>query len=85
MFSNLNLYNLHRLYHVENKLYLIRFGKYVLNLLLFLRMFLLFLVNSRQAQFVNPGCLKCISGINLSPANKTCLLFHSFYTLYLLV
>ena len=30
----------------------------------------LFLVNGPQALYVNPGYLKCISGINLSPANK---------------
>ena len=39
-----------------------------------------FLVNGPQALYVNPGCFKCISGINLSPPNKTYLLFHSFYT-----
>ena len=30
----------------------------------------LFLVNGPQALKVKPGCFKCISGINLSPANK---------------
>ena len=28
------------------------------------------MVNDPQALFVNPGCLKCISGINLYPAIK---------------
>ena len=40
----------------------------------------LFLVNDPQALYVSPGCFKCISGINLSPANKAHLLLHSFYT-----
>ena len=30
----------------------------------------LFLVNDPEALYVNPDCLKFISGINLSPANK---------------
>ena len=29
-----------------------------------------FLVNGPQALYVNVGCLKCICGIHLSPANK---------------
>ena len=31
----------------------------------------LFLVNDSQALYVNPGCLKCISGINLLSASKS--------------
>ena len=31
----------------------------------------LFSVNGPKALYVNPGCVKCISGINLSPANKS--------------
>ena len=56
----------------RKQLYLIRFDKYIMNLLDFLDFFILslFLVNERQALYVNPGCLKCISGINLSAANK---------------
>ena len=27
-------------------------------------------MNGPQALYVNPGCFKCSSGINLSPANK---------------
>ena len=30
-------------------------------------------MNGPQALYVNPGCLKCISNINLSPANKSLL------------
>ena len=37
-------------------------------------------MNGPQALYVNPGCLKCISGINLSPANKN--LFIISFTLY---
>ena len=33
----------------------------------------LFFVNDPQALYVNPGCLKCISGINLSSAYKNLL------------
>ena len=33
----------------------------------------LFFVNDSQALYVNSGCLKCISGINLSAANKKLL------------
>ena len=33
----------------------------------------LFFVDDPQALYVNPDCLKCISGINLSPANKNLL------------
>ena len=33
----------------------------------------LFLVNDPQALHLNPGCLECISGINLSPAIKNVL------------
>ena len=33
----------------------------------------LFLVNGPHALYVNPGCFKCISGINFSPANKNIL------------
>ena len=29
--------------------------------------------NGPQALYINPGCFKCISGINLSPANKNLL------------
>ena len=32
--------------------------------------FSLFLVNGSHALYVNPGCFKCISAMNLSPANK---------------
>ena len=38
----------------------------------------LFLVNGPQALYVNPGYLKGISGINLSPASKN-LLIKSFF------
>ena len=41
---------------------------------------MLFLVNGAQSLYVNQGCLKCISGINLSPVNKSFLILHSFYT-----
>ena len=76
MFCIFRLYqkslNPHKLYHVENRLYLIHFCKYILNLQDFLNFCLLslFLVNVPQALYVNPGCLKCISGINLYPVNK---------------
>ena len=39
------------------------------------------LVNGPQALYVNPGCLKCISGVNLSLANKN--LFTISFILYL--
>ena len=32
-----------------------------------------------RSTICNPGCLKCISGIHLSPCNK---IFHSLYILY---
>ena len=41
--------------------------------------FSLFLVNGPQTIYVIRGCFKCISGRNLSPAIKNCLLLHSFY------
>ena len=33
----------------------------------------MFLVNGTQALYVNTGCLKCISGMNLSPAIRSML------------
>ena len=42
----------------------------------------LFFVNGPWAVKVNPGCLKSISGINLSPANKNLLTISLFYILY---
>ena len=39
--------------------------------------------NGLKALFVNPGYLKCISGINLSPANKN--MFTISFILYLLL
>ena len=36
--------------------------------------FLLLFANGPQAQYLNPGCLRCISGMNLSPANKILLI-----------
>ena len=46
----------------------------------------LFLVNGPQALYVNPGYIKSISGMNLSPVYysliiKTCLLFIHFIPL----
>ena len=39
----------------------------------------MFFVNGPQALYVNPGCLKCISCLNLSPANKNlCAISFSF-------
>ena len=43
----------------------------------------LFLVNGPQALHVYPGCLKCISGINLPPANKNLLTIS--FILYLIL
>ena len=40
----------------------------------------LFFVNGQQALYVNLGCLKYISGINLSPANKN--LINILFNLY---
>ena len=37
-------------------------------------------MNGPQALYLNLGCLKCISGINLSPANKN--LFINGFILY---
>ena len=66
---------------LERSFYVIHFDKYILNHL-FLQVFFVlsvFLVNSPQALSVSLGCLKCISGINWSSANKNCLLFHTSY------
>ena len=72
MLFYLNLRNLHKSCHVENKLYLIRFDECILNLpfLWFFFIRSLFFLNGPQALYANLGCLKCISGINLSPTNK---------------
>ena len=72
LFFLLNLKNLHQPYHAEKKLYLTHFCKYILHLLFFFNFWILSLssVNGPQTLSVNPGCFKCISGINLSPANK---------------
>ena len=48
-------YNLHKPCHVNSRLCLVHFDKHTLGL---------------QALYINPGCLKCISGMNLSLANK---------------
>ena len=63
------------------KLYLGHFYKYIVNLK-FLDSLFLFL-NGPQALYVNPGCLKYISGIKLSPANK--ILFTLSFILYLVL
>ena len=43
----------------------------------------LLFINGPQALYVNSDCFKCVSGINLSPANNNLLfLFYLFYTLY---
>ena len=72
LFFVVDFKNLHKPYHVETKLYLVHFDKYFLNLLFFFFGFLysFCLVNGRQALYVNPSYLKCISGMNLSPANE---------------
>ena len=63
----------------SKQLYLVSFDNYMVNLqgfFCFLSHYfcilLLVFVNGSQVLHVNPGCLKCILGINLSPANKTC-------------
>ena len=60
-------------YHVESKLYLVHFDKYILKHIFFyfFSIFSLFLVNCPQALYVNPDFLKCILGINLSLTNKS--------------
>ena len=70
-------------YHVEKKLYLIRFDKYIFESHVPLDFWILslLLVNGTQALKVNPGHLKCISGISLFPANKN--LFIILFILYL--
>ena len=60
-----------------HKLYLARFDKYIKTILS------LFLVNDPQALYVNPGCLNCISGIYLSPANENLLTIS--FNLYLVL
>ena len=77
----LNLQNLYKSCHVENKLYLLGFDKYIANILVSLNFCIpsFFFVNGLEAHYVIPGSLKCIPGINLYLANL--LLFHSFYTL----
>ena len=71
---------------LKNKLYLVRFDRYIM-ILLFLYFCILSLIfgNVLQALHVNPGCLKCISGINYLLLIKIGLLFHWFYILYWLV
>ena len=56
-----------------------------MNLLVSLNFWILFLlfVNCPQVLHVNLGCLKCISGINLSPPNKK--LFPISFILYLVL
>ena len=63
----------------------VRFGKYILNLLFFnfLYSLYLFFVNDRQALYENPSCLKCILGISLSPAYKK--FFTISFILYILL
>ena len=51
-------------------LYLVCFDKYIVNHVCILSWFF---VNGPQALYINPGCLKCTTGINLSPANKNLL------------
>ena len=70
-------------YCAESKPYLDRFDKNISNHLLFIFFFTLSLLleNDSQAQQVNPSCLKCISGINLSPANKNLLTIHLFISI----
>ena len=45
----------------------------------------LIFISCPQALYENPGCLICISGINLSPGNKKLFTIYSFYILYSLV
>ena len=73
-------------HHVGNKLYLVRFDECILNIL-FLQVFgfllCFFFVNGPEEFYVNPGCLKCISGTNLSPANKNLLIVSFIFYLAL--
>ena len=58
--------------HVESQIYLARLDKYILNLLFLPFFFILslFSVNVPQAIYIKPGCLKCISRLNLYPPDK---------------
>ena len=62
----------HRPYHVENKPCLFRFGRCIWVSSVSLNFYILSLifVNGPQALCVNTGCIICISGMNVSPANK---------------
>ena len=83
MLNSKNVKNLHKTCHVESKLYLVCFDRHILNLLFYFNFCIpsLFLVNGPQEIYVNLGCLKCISGMNLSPANKR--FFIILFILYL--
>ena len=54
---------------------LVFFDKHILN-------HLFLLVDDPQALYVNAGCFKCISGMNLYPPNESFLIvYFSFYIL----
>ena len=61
--------------HVMQIARFVQFG--LINILWISCFYILFLllVNGIQTLCVNPGCLKCISGMNISLAKKSCLLF----------
>ena len=73
----------------------IRFDKYILNLLFFNFLFILlfffillilyslFLMNGPQTLYAIPGCFKCISGINLPPANENLFVYYFIYFIHL--
>ena len=75
LFSEANLQNLHKPYHVESNLHLAHFYRYIFSppFLCIFEFYFLFLLNLSQAPHINSGFLKCISGINLSPANQDLL------------
>ena len=76
----LNLLIYHKPYQVENKLYQDDFCKESLfPVIINFPILCLFFLNGPQALEVKPGCFKCISGINLSAANKNLHNFVHFY------
>ena len=84
-FFLVNLSNLHMLYHAENRHLLVHFYRFIWSILGFFSNFCILVifflcVNNPQALSVNAGCLKCISNMNLSLANKNLLII--LFTLY---
>ena len=77
LFSLVDLCTCFELYHVENRPCPVRFDRCIWFSSFFKFLYSLFFVNGRQSLYVNPGCHRCIAGMNLSCLLMLCRNFLS--------